>query len=128
MTRGIDQALAEMKPGLPDLVFDAEIFRPATYIEQSIDNLSWALILGCIFVVVVLFGFLYEWRVALISIVAIRLSLVAAGLVLLWQGVTMNTMVLAGFVIALGAVVDDAIIDIENIVRRLREARKSGVC
>jgi len=126
VTKGVEKALAEMKPGLPDVVIDHEIFRPATFIEASIDNLTWALLLGCILVVVILFAFLYEWRVALISLVAIPLSLVAAGLVLYWQGVTMNTMVLAGFVIALGAVVDDAIIDIENIVRRLRAARKSG--
>jgi CzcA family heavy metal efflux pump len=126
VTRGVENALAEMKPGLPDMVIDAEIFRPATFIEMSIDNLTWALILGCILVVLVLFAFLYEWRVALISVVAIPLSLIGAGLVLMWQGVTMNTMVLAGFVIALGAVVDDAIIDIENIVRRIREVRKSG--
>jgi CzcA family heavy metal efflux pump len=126
VTRGVEKALAEMKPGLKDMVIDAEIFRPATFIEMSIDNLTWALILGCVLVILVLFVFLYEWRVALISVVAIPLSLIAAGLVLMWQGVTMNTMVLAGFVIALGAVVDDAIIDIENIVRRIREARRSG--
>lgn len=126
VTRGVEAALEEMKPGLPDVEFDAQIFRPATFIEMSIENLTNALILGCILVVVVLFAFLYEWRVALISCVAIPLSLVVAGLVLYLNGTTMNTMVLAGFVIALGAVVDDAIIDIENIVRRLREARAQG--
>ena len=70
--------------------------------------------------------FLFEWRVALISLVTIPLSLVAAGLVLYLRGTTINTMVLAGFVIALGAIVDDAIIDIENIVRRLRQHREAG--
>lgn len=126
VTRGVEAALEEMKPGLPDVNIDSTIFRPATFIEISIENLTNALVLGCILVVVVLFAFLYEWRVALISIVAIPLSLVIAGLVLHATGATMNTMVLAGFVIALGAVVDDAIIDIENIVRRLREARSQG--
>ncbi len=126
VTRGVEKAIDEMRPGLPDIDIDTAIFRPATFIELSIDNLSNALILGCILVIVVLFAFLYEWRVALISVVAIPLSLVAAGLVLYLQGMTMNTMVLAGFVIALGAVVDDAIIGIENIVRRLRQARREG--
>ena len=74
----------------------------------------------------VLIVFLYEWRAAVISVVAIPLSLVAAGLVLYMRGATINTMVLAGFVIALGSVVDDAIIDVENIVRRLRQARAQG--
>ena len=70
--------------------------------------------------------FLFEWRTALISIVAIPLSLLAAGLVLYLRGATINTMVLAGFVIAVGVVVDDAIIDVENIVRRLRQHGAAG--
>ena len=126
ITRGIDQALQELKPGLSGVTIDAGIFRPAAFIEQSIDNVSWALVLGCILVIVVLLAFLYEWRVAMISLVAIPLSLVTAVSVLYFRGATMNTMVLAGIVIALGAVVDDAIIDIENIVRRLREHRAAG--
>jgi CzcA family heavy metal efflux pump len=126
VTRGIEKALEALKPGLPGIEIDSQIFRPATFIEQSIDNLAKALLIGAALVVVVLASFLYEWRVALISLVAIPLSLVAAGLVLYLQGVTLNTMVLAGFVIALGSIVDDAIIDIENIVRRLRENRRQG--
>ena len=126
ITRGIEAALETLKPGLPDVDIDAHIFRPATFIDQAIDNLSWALLSGCILVIVVLIAFLYEWRVALISLVAIPLSLVTAVLVLYLQGATMNTMVLAGLVIALGAVVDDAIIDVENIVRRIREQRLAG--
>ena len=126
ITRGIDQALQELKPGLSGVTVDAGIFRPAAFIEQSIDNVSWALLLGCVLVIVVLLAFLYEWRVAMISLVAIPLSLVTAISVLYFRGATMNTMVLAGLVIALGAVVDDAIIDIENIVRRLREHRAAG--
>ena len=126
ITRGIDEALAALKPGLPDVEIDAHIFRPAVFIQTAIDNLSWALLTGCILVIAVLFAFLYEWRVAFISLVAIPLSLVTAVLVLYLQGATMNTMVLAGLVIALGAVVDDAIIDVENIVRRIREHRLAG--
>lgn len=126
VTRGIEEALAALKPGLPGIEIDSTIFRPATFIELSMDNLTQALIIGCILVVIVLGAFLYEWRVALISAVAIPLSLMAAGLVLHRMGATINTMVLAGFIVALGDVVDDAIIDVENIVRRLRQHRRSG--
>lgn len=124
VTEGVDKALELLKPGLPGIAVDPTIFRPATFIEMSLDNLSNALIVGSILVVFVLIAFLYQWRAALISLVAIPLSLVAAGLVLDAMGATINTMILAGFAIALGAVVDDAIIDVENIVRRLRENRR----
>mgnify|MGYP003694526157 CR=1 FL=1 len=82
--------------------------------------------LGFVLVIVILALFLFEWRVALISILTIPLSLMTTLLVLYWRGETINTMTLAGLVIALGAVVDDAIIDVENIVRRLRQHRLSG--
>jgi len=126
VTRGIEEALAEMKPGLPDIEIDSTIFRPATFIEQAINNLTTALIIGAILVVFVLGSFLYEWRVALISVTAIPLSLLAAWLVLWYQGATINTMVLAGFIVAVGDIVDDAIIDVENILRRLRLHREAG--
>src|SRR6266567_920480 len=126
VTRGVEAALEAMKPGLPDVAIDTKIFRPASFIEVSVDNLSQALLLGCILVVLVLVAFLYEWRTALICVVAIPLSLLAAGLVLFATGSSVNTMVLAGFVIALGVVVDDAILDVENIMRRLRLARRAG--
>ena len=90
---------------------------------MSIDNLTEALLLGSLLVVIVLALFLFSWRSALISLITIPLSLTASALVLYWRGTTINTMVLAGFVIALGAVVDDAIVDTENIVRRLRQHR-----
>jgi CzcA family heavy metal efflux pump len=126
VTQGVEEALDAMRPGLPDIEIDSEIFRPATFIEMSIENLTEALIIAGILVIIILFLFLFEWRTALISSVAIPLSLMAGGLVLFIQGATINTMVLAGFVIALGAVVDDAIVDVENIIRRLREHRKKG--
>ena len=126
VTRGVEEALTAMRPGLPGIQVDTTIFRPATFIETSIDNLGRAMILGFILVTLILLFFLFEWRVALISLVTIPLSLVAAGLVLATVGATINTMVLAGFVIALGVIVDDAIIDIENIVRRLRQYRREG--
>ena len=124
VTRGVDEALAALKPGLQGVEIDAQIFRPATFIELALKNLTTALLIGCLLVIVVLGAFLFEWRAALISVVAIPLSLIAGALVLYVRGTTINTMVLAGFVIAVGVVVDDAIIDIENIVRRLRQHRR----
>jgi len=127
VTRGVDEALAALKPGLSGIEIDAQIFRPATFIELALKNLTTALLIGCLLVIVVLGAFLFEWRAALISVVAIPLSLIAGALVLYVRGTTINTMVLAGFVIAVGVVVDDAIIDIENIVRRLRQHRREGI-
>jgi CzcA family heavy metal efflux pump len=124
VTRGVEEAIDELRPGLTGIQIDTTIFRPATFIEVSLDNLTRALLIGALLVILVLGAFLFEWRAALISVVAIPLSLVSAGLVLYLRGATINVMVLAGFVIALGVVVDDAIIDVQNIVRRLREARK----
>lgn len=126
LTRDVEAAIGELKPGLRDVKVDTTIFRPATFIERSIDNLTRALAIGCLLVAVVLFVFTRDWRQATISLVAIPLSLLGAGLVLLWSGATINTMVIAGLVIALGEVVDDAIIDVENIARRLRLNREAG--
>lgn len=126
VTRGVEEALAELEPGLGGIYVDAEIFRPATFIEDAIDNLGFSIFLGAMAMIFMLGAFLYEWRTALISVVAIPLSLIAAGLVLHISGATINTMILAGMVIALGDIVDDAIIDIENVVRRLRIHREQG--
>jgi CzcA family heavy metal efflux pump len=112
--------MQELEPALGEVNFDTTIFRPATFIERALENLGKSLLIGCILVVVVLVLFLFDWRSALVSAVAIPLSLIAAIVVLYWRGQTVNTMVLAGLVIALGEVVDDAIIDVENIMRRLR--------
>ncbi len=121
VTRHVEKAMEELKPAMGSVQFDTSIFRPATYIERSIENLSHSMLLGCGLVIVVLILFLYDWRSALISAVAIPLSLIAAVLSLSFRGEAINTMVLAGLVIALGEVVDDAIIDVENILRRLKQ-------
>ncbi len=120
VTRGVERALAELRPALAGVEVDPTIFRPATFIEMSLTNLNRALLIGCVLVVGVLGFFLADWRTALISLTALPLSLLAAGLVLSYRGGTLDTMMLAGLVIALGEVVDDAIIDVENIARRLR--------
>jgi CzcA family heavy metal efflux pump len=126
VTRGVEKALNEMRPGLQGVQVDTHIFRPATFIDLSIHNLTRALLIGTLLVILVLGAFLFEWRAALISAMAIPLSLMAAWLVFYARGETLNTMILAGFVIAVGVVVDDAIIDVENIVRRIRQNRRDG--
>jgi len=125
VTRNVESALDALRPGLKDVEVDSTIFRPATFIELALKNLNRALMIGCVLVVMVLVAFLYDWRTALISLTAIPLSLLAATLILHYRGYTINTMVIAGLVIALGEVVDDAIIDVENIMRRLRLNRSA---
>ncbi len=126
VTRGVDEALAALGPALPGIDVDATIFRPATFIEMSLDNLSRALLIGSVLVVILLGFFLYDARTAAISLLAIPLSLITAAVVIRYQGGVLDTMVLAGLVIALGEVVDDAIIDVENIMRRLRLNAAAG--
>ena len=126
VTRGVEEVVRMLQPGLPGITFDTRIFQQADFIETSIHNLTESMIIGFVLVVGILLLFLFEWRVALISVLTIPLSLLAAMLVLYLRGDTINTMTLAGLVIALGVVVDDAIIGVENILRRLREARSSG--
>src|SRR5215468_7710988 len=126
MTAGVEQAIRDLQPGMPGVVFDTKVFQQANFVKLAIANLTQAMVLGFLLVVVILALFLFEWRVALISLVTIPLSLMMTLLVLYWRGATINTMTLAGMVIALGAVVDDAIIDVENITRRLREERLHG--
>ena len=125
VTRQVEKAIEDLKPGLKGVDLDSTTFRPATFIERSLANLSEAMVVGCVLVIIILVVFLFDWRTAVISLTAIPLSLVAATLVLTAMGATLNTMVITVFVIAMGEVVDDAIIDVENIVRRLRLNRAS---
>lgn len=126
VTRGVEDAIAALQPGMQGINFDATLFRPATYLEMSLTNLSNVLLIGAVLVVVALFAFLWNWRVALISAIVIPLSLLAALFVLYQNGVTFNAIVLAGLVVAIGAIIDDAVVDLENIARRLRQIRKEG--
>ena len=126
VTEEAEEALKDMQPGLPGIEIDPTIFRPATFVDQSIDNLTRALLLGMLLVIVIITAFLFTIRTAIISLVAIPLSLVSAIYILDLRDASINVMVLAGLVVAIGVVVDDAIIDVENIVRRLRESRAAG--
>jgi len=126
VTREVEAALDAMRPGLSGIEIDTNIFRPASYIELAAGNLAMVLLISAILMVVVLGAFFFSWRTALIGLIAIPLSLVAAGFVLYLRGATFNVMVLAGLMIALGAVIDDAIVDVENMMRRLRQAHQAG--
>jgi CzcA family heavy metal efflux pump len=126
VSRDVEKVLAEMEPILKKqgITLYRDLFRPADYIETSLHNISGHLMIGGLFVIAVLFIFLYNFRTAFISALAIPLSLLSAVIVLIHFGVNLNIMVLGGLAIALGEVVDDAIIDTENIFRRLRENRQ----
>lgn len=126
VTRGVEDALNTLRPGLPGVNVDTTIFRPASFIEQAISNLSMALMIGAGLLVLMLIAFFFQWRTLLISLVAIPLSLVAAMFVLHLIGMTVNTMVLGGLLIAVAVVVDDAIIGVDKITRRLREQHAAG--
>ena len=119
VTSDIEKALDELRPGLSGIEIDTTVFRAASYIESATDNLVLAGLLGTVLVTLALALFLFNWRLALIGVVAIGLSLTAAVVVLLQLGATINLMVLVGLVIAIGAVVADAVISVENIARRL---------
>ncbi|HEX9047644.1 MAG TPA: efflux RND transporter permease subunit [Verrucomicrobiae bacterium] len=123
VTRGVEAALDELRPAFAAQGIDyvPRLHRPATFIEHAIHNMKMSLLLGAALVAVVLFLFLLDLRTALISFLSIPLSLLAAVIVLDHFGVTLNTMTLGGLAVAIGVVVDDAIIDVENILRRLRE-------
>jgi CzcA family heavy metal efflux pump len=126
VTRGIEAELASLKPGMPGMNFDATLFRPATFIEMAMANLARTLVVAALLIVLVLGIFLYGWRTALISLAAMVISLFAALFVLYLRGSTLNAMVLVGLAMALGLVIDDAIVDVERVIQRLRQNRQQG--
>ena len=125
VTQRIEKNLAELQKTFPaDVKLDTKIFRQADFIETSVKNVQNALLEGAIFVIIILFLFLGSFRTTLISLLAIPLSLLGAILVLKGLGMTINTMSLGGMAIAIGSLVDDAIIDVENVYKRLRQNRQ----
>jgi CzcA family heavy metal efflux pump len=125
ITQGVDKALADLRPSLEaqGILIDPGILRAADFIDVALHNVRDSLLIGAFLVVVVLFLFLFNFRTAAISCTAIPLSLLAAVIALDKMGLSLNTMTLGGLSIAIGEVVDDAVIDVENIYRRLRENR-----
>ncbi len=126
VTTRVETALQELRPALEAerVELHADLFRPANFIDTATESVLHALLIGGALVIIVLFLFLFDWRTSVISCTAIPLSLLAAVLALQWIGESLNTMTLGGLAIAIGEVVDDAVIGVENVVRRLRENRR----
>ncbi|MDE6692188.1 MAG: efflux RND transporter permease subunit, partial [Muribaculaceae bacterium] len=122
LTERIEKELADIAPTLPtDVKIKTDIFRQSDFIDHSISNLQKSLLEGALFVTIVLFLFLMNFRTTIISVVALPLSIIVTVLVLHFMGLTINTMSLGGIAIAIGSLVDDAIVDVENVYKRLRE-------
>jgi hypothetical protein len=123
VTHAVENALASLTPALnaDGITVYPRMHRPANFIERALANIQRSLIIAAVMIFIVLFAFLLNWRSAVISFLAIPLSLVAGADALGYMGHTLNTMTLGGFAVALGVLVDDAIIGIENVLRRLRE-------
>lgn len=125
LTDKLDRSLSELQKSFPsDIKVSTDIFRQARFIDSSISNVQKSLYEGGIFVIIVLFIFLMNVRTTVISLITIPLSLVASILALKLMGLTINTMSLGGMAIAIGSLVDDAIVDVENVFKRLRENRQ----
>ena len=124
LTEKLDQSVAELQKNLPaDIHISTDVFRQSRFIDNSIDNIQKSLFEGSVFVIIVLFFFLMNLRTTVISLVALPLSLLVSILTLHFMGLTINTMSLGGMAIAIGSLVDDAIVDVENVYKRLRENR-----
>ncbi len=126
VTQRVEKALVDLRPAVSGMEMDPTLFRPATYLELAVGNLGTALLIGAVLMILALCAFLFNWRTALISTVAVLMSVTAAGTVLYVSGVTMNMMIITGLMIAVGVIIDTAIVDTENIVRRLRQAHGEG--
>jgi Cu/Ag efflux pump CusA len=127
VTQGVEAALAALAPGLTGIEVDTSVYRPASSIETAMGNLGAALLVGAFLLVLAIAAFSYDWRSTVISAVAIPLSLVAAGLVLYLRGAGFNAVILTGFVVALAALVGDAIVPVDRIRRRLLQQRQEAV-
>jgi len=125
VTKGVEKALVNLAPAVAGIEFDTQIYRPATFIELALANFRTVVLMAAGLVALALLAFLFHWRSALVSLVAISASITGAAFVLHLRGVPFDTMVIAGLIVALAAIIDDAIIDIENVLRRLR-AREEG--
>ncbi|MGH3022457.1 MAG: efflux RND transporter permease subunit [Gaiellaceae bacterium] len=123
VTRGVEDALETLRPGLAGVEVDSTIFRPANSVEAAIDNLTLALLVGAVLLAIALALLFLEWRIVVVGLVSIPLAVVTAALVLTLRGETINALVVAGLVLAVVVIVDDAVAGAENTWRRLRERR-----
>jgi CzcA family heavy metal efflux pump len=124
VTRAVERTIDALRPGLAGLEFDTTVYRPASFVEESIDHLTLGLVVGAALLVLVFGAFFFRWRTAMIALAVVPVSLLAAALVLFALGETLNAMVLAGLMAALLLVIDDAVADVESIGRRLRDRRE----
>jgi Cu/Ag efflux pump CusA len=123
VTHGVEEALDELQPGLAGIRTDTSVFRPATLIDEAIDNLTLTLTVAALLLALVLAAFLFQWRTVLIALVTIPVSLVAAALVFDLLGETFNAISFAGLAVAIVIVIDEAVVGVENVARRLRAQR-----
>ena len=126
VTRGVETALDDLRPGLARMEPDTSVFRPATFIEDAIDNLTLALLIAGALLALTVAALLFQWRTVLITLFTIPLSMTAAALVLHLLDETFNAISFAGLAVALAVVIDDAVVGAENVARRLREQREVG--
>ncbi len=124
VTQELEKALAALRPGLGDMEIDSSLVRPATFVAAAKDNLMGAVVAMCVIIVLVVGVIFFNWRIALISLISVALSLTAAALVLYGRGATLNMFVVLGLVVAIGLIVADVIIDYENVFRRLQRLQK----
>ena len=125
VTAGVEDALGKLQPGLSGMKFDTNVFQPASYIVDAIDNLRLAFIIAGVLLAIILAAFLFSWRTALICLVTIPLSLVAAALVLYLRGETFNPIAFAGLAVAIPFIIDDAVVGAHNVARRMGEHREA---
>ena len=126
VTEGVEEALETLRPGLSGMRSDTSAFRPASYVEDAIDTIALVLVAGAALLALALAALLFQWRAVLVAIVTVPLALVVAALVLDALGETFNAISFAGLAAALVIVIDDAVVGVENVGRRMREARREG--
>src|SRR5918992_1192427 len=126
VTKGVEAALDDLKPGLAGMKPDTSVFRPASYIEDAVGNLTLALVIAGILLALVVAAFLLRWRTVLVALFSMPLSLITAALVLDLLGESFNAISFAGLALALAVVIDDAVAGAENIGRRMRQHREAG--
>jgi Cu/Ag efflux pump CusA len=126
VTRGVESALDALRPGLSGITIDPTIYRPATYVETATHNVLTVLAIGLVLLLLGLGAFFFDWRTVVVSLCSLVVSLSVALLVLVVWGTTINAMVVAGLVMAIGVVVDDAIVDTESVAARFRRRVEDG--
>ena len=126
VTEGVEDALDKLKPGLAGLQTDTSVFRPASFIEEAMDNLTTAIVIGALLLVLALIAVLMHWRTVLAVVITVPVSLIAAAIALDLMGETFNAITFAGLALALAVVVDDAVAGAENVARRMAQRREDG--